>query len=331
MPMDWSSERYVRIYTRNTLTWLRWCWQARLVFPSLARAVDRAGLLHVGRDPAEGLALVLQCPPEVCLAALHGDSRGTGLLSPDPDGGRATVELHGSVLVIPNHIAAQEARATDAQRQRDHRERLRDIASGSRVFPELVQPAKPAGLLGQMSHEVTGGHDSSQAVTPYLAEPADLKNPPTPPRGERLPAARKPRTKRGPISAFDEVVERVIERLNQRSATTFLASGRATRTVIEALLLDGFTEDDLRVVVWHRAVLWGSDPKMREWLRPSTLFRPSNFEQYLPQAIAAWKQGHNGRPPEGCSAKALGAKAKVESPAPPKPDQPLLLKMEPKA
>ena len=43
--MDWANERYVRLYTRDTVTWKMWPWEARAIFPLLMRKVDRAGVL----------------------------------------------------------------------------------------------------------------------------------------------------------------------------------------------------------------------------------------------------------------------------------------------
>jgi len=50
---------------------------------------------------------------------------------------------------------------------------------------------------------------------------------------------------------------------------------------VHALLKQGYTEEQIRKVIGNRLLKWGDDPKMREYLRPDTLFRPSKFEQYL--------------------------------------------------
>ncbi|MCS6287727.1 MAG: conserved phage C-terminal domain-containing protein [Nitrospira sp.] len=52
-------------------------------------------------------------------------------------------------------------------------------------------------------------------------------------------------------------------------------------TAVHGLLKQGFTEEQVRKVIANRLLKWGDDPKMREYLRPDTLFRPSKFEQYL--------------------------------------------------
>lgn len=58
----------------------------------------------------------------------------------------------------------------------------------------------------------------------------------------------------------------------------------------------GFTEDDLRTVVWERCNRWLDDPKMNEFLRPSTLFGKQKFPEYLALAKAEWEAGERPEP-----------------------------------
>lgn len=44
---------------------------------------------------------------------------------------------------------------------------------------------------------------------------------------------------------------------------------------------DGFTIEDLKRVIDIKASKWKNDPKMNDYLRPSTLFNSDNFEAYL--------------------------------------------------
>ncbi len=43
---------------------------------------------------------------------------------------------------------------------------------------------------------------------------------------------------------------------------------------------DGFSVDDIKSVIEHKVGEWKDDPKMSEYLRPSTLFG-NKFESYL--------------------------------------------------
>ena len=78
----------------------------------------------------------------------------------------------------------------------------------------------------------------------------------------------------------------VIARLNELAGTSFKPSSKATQDLIKARINEGFTEEDLITVVEKMCYLWNKEPKkdekdMRPYLRPSTLFRASNFENYL--------------------------------------------------
>ena len=48
--MDWSDERYVRVYTRDTPDWQCLSFLAQGLFCLILRKVDRAGVLPLGRS-----------------------------------------------------------------------------------------------------------------------------------------------------------------------------------------------------------------------------------------------------------------------------------------
>lgn len=119
--MNWEDERWVKLYTRDSITWKLWGWQARFVMMSLMRKVDRAGVVDVAGRGINGLAALLEIPPDIVRDGL------AQLTEPDDDGER-TVVWDGPQLVISRFIEAQEAHTSNAQRQRDSRERRRDFA-----------------------------------------------------------------------------------------------------------------------------------------------------------------------------------------------------------
>ena len=49
--MNFEDEHYVRIYTKDTKTWLRWGWEGQTVFMHLMRRLDKAGVLEDIEDP----------------------------------------------------------------------------------------------------------------------------------------------------------------------------------------------------------------------------------------------------------------------------------------
>jgi len=91
----------------------------------------------------------------------------------------------------------------------------------------------------------------------------------------------------------DQITDEVIDYLNERAGTRFRHSEQS-RKFIRARLKEGATIDDCRLVIDHRVAYWGEDVEMRVYLRPSTLFRPSHFEEYLVAAVR-WVQ--DGKPP----------------------------------
>jgi hypothetical protein len=120
--MDWSNERYVRLYTRDTVTWKLFDWQARSVLMHLLRKVDRSGVLDVGDDGIEGAAAVLELPLGLVEAGMPQ------LIA------RGTVVSIAGRYVLPNFLEAQEAPQSDAMRAREHRARrraeaLRDVTN----------------------------------------------------------------------------------------------------------------------------------------------------------------------------------------------------------
>lgn len=76
--------------------------------------------------------------------------------------------------------------------------------------------------------------------------------------------------------------EEIIQYLNQQTKKEF-RNTKANQTLINGRLKDGFSVDDFKTVIDIKTSEWLNDPKMNEYLRPKTLFSPSNFEGYLNQ------------------------------------------------
>ena len=82
------------------------------------------------------------------------------------------------------------------------------------------------------------------------------------------------------------IICRVVEKLNELAGTSYKPTTKNTQELINGRLNEGYTEQDLITVVEKMCYLWNKEPAknekdMRPYLRPSTLFRPSNFENYL--------------------------------------------------
>ena len=72
----------------------------------------------------------------------------------------------------------------------------------------------------------------------------------------------------------------VISYLNEKASKGFKNTA-ANFKYIKGRLKDGHSVEDLKAVIDHKFLEWGSDRKMCAYLRPQTLFGASNFEGYL--------------------------------------------------
>lgn len=58
------------------------------------------------------------------------------------------------------------------------------------------------------------------------------------------------------------------------------------KKLINARLNEGATKQDFYLITKHKAIQWKDDDVMNKWLKPSTLFIPKHFEDYLNEAEA---------------------------------------------
>lgn len=77
-----------------------------------------------------------------------------------------------------------------------------------------------------------------------------------------------------------DTVTAIVAYLNEKAGTNYRTTGAKTKSLIRARIAEGFTEDSFRTVIDHKCGEWLSDPKMRGFLRPETLFG-TKFESYL--------------------------------------------------
>lgn len=83
---------------------------------------------------------------------------------------------------------------------------------------------------------------------------------------------------------YREEAKQALEFLNEKTGSAYRAVDTNLK-LIEAILKSGVTLEDIRTVTMRKVRDWKSDPRMASYLRPSTLYRRSNFEQYLGQTI----------------------------------------------
>lgn len=104
----------------------------------------------------------------------------------------------------------------------------------------------------------------------------------TRPKAE-LPPAPKPRKTSevvdSPKMAAD--ITAVLEHLINKTGRGFNLKAEGSRKLVRARLNEGRTVDQCMAVIDHKFSMWADDEKMREYLRPSTLFNKQKFEEYL--------------------------------------------------
>lgn len=161
--MNWSDERYVRVYCRSTPDLIGMGWEARALFWELLRHADRAGMIAVGKHGVRALAEMLHVPRDIVesgLAVLLED----GCVRGGPAG-----------LIIPNFLAAQEAPQSDAARKRAERERKRAeaIASSRSVTASHETVTESHEITDASGGVVSPRHEMSLRAVPCFAVPSE--------------------------------------------------------------------------------------------------------------------------------------------------------------
>jgi hypothetical protein len=141
--MNWCDEHYVKLYTRDSLTWRAWPWQSKALWVLILRKLDGAGVLEVGQNPIDGVALQVECPRDFVAVGLRAIIE-SGTLSHAP-----------GALICDAFLEAQEARKTPQQAKKDQRitaKAQRRIAQISEITmlgclpPAQPSPAQPSSL-----------------------------------------------------------------------------------------------------------------------------------------------------------------------------------------
>jgi len=166
--MRFEDEQYVRLYKRDTTTWKMLPWQARCLLPLILRKLDRAGILDLGSDGLEALAVHIEMPLEVVepgIAALL--KRNVLVLRED------------GVLLWPKFIDGQEAKQSDKARQKAARDRARDVAQAESIGVTLRDGAVTLRDADTTPRDatVTRRHTVSHGVTLSSAQPSSIGRP----------------------------------------------------------------------------------------------------------------------------------------------------------
>lgn len=102
-------------------------------------------------------------------------------------------------------------------------------------------------------------------------------------RGDEMRGDEERATSGTPGDGAEAVADSAVSLLNELAGTSFRPRAAKTMRPVRARLREGFTADDFRLVVEDRCREWLSNRRMREYLRPETLFG-TKFEGYLQAA-----------------------------------------------
>lgn len=93
---------------------------------------------------------------------------------------------------------------------------------------------------------------------------------------------------------YSEEIKEIIDYLNNKTNSRYRYNTESTNRLIRARLKDGYVVDDFRKVIDIKFNEWAGT-EFEKFLRPSTLFSTSHFEQYLNQKVVksnAYKPMH---------------------------------------
>jgi len=93
-------------------------------------------------------------------------------------------------------------------------------------------------------------------------------------------------------SDLNQMAFSVLEHLNNKAGLRYQKS-KSSLGPIRGRLAEDFTGADLILTVDYMVAKWSDDPKMRDYIRPETIFRVGKFPGYLSSA-SKWDQA--GRP-----------------------------------
>lgn len=239
--MNWSDEWWIKLYTRDTTSWLMLTWQARAVLLFLLRKVNRAGELDLGEHGTRGLCAHLGMPWSDLEAPLAELIRDGCVTMPDT-----------GPLAIPNFVAAQDAIMSNKARQAKWRDGHNapllehNAASTERNAPLRNSNGARRGVT-RRNVEIREKREIRE-ISPECGRLWDLQNEL---RQQAIPGSL-------PLRATAKALDRVAK-----------------------ILADGHTPADCETVLRRYAVEARSKRESAQWFDGVTNWRPENFARAL--------------------------------------------------
>lgn len=150
------------------------------------------------------------------------------------------------------------------------------MATIDRTLNSLVNK----GLISRTSYVTKHGYRAVEyaAIDPTHIDELPNAEPQTAATDDPRTPTTEPQTP--PQPKEPDHVEEIVNHLNQRAGTHYRGTTANTRKLIKARLKEGFTIDEIKLVIDKKCADWLNNPAMVEYLRPETLFG-NKFESYL--------------------------------------------------
>lgn len=149
-----------------------------------------------------------------------------------------------------------------------------------------TEPDTPETSSDGDSHEKPGTEPGTNPA------PLEQEKPGKPPE-----SGNRERTE-GPDGPMSSAARRVLEHLNAKAGRNYQPV-KANVEFVTARFKEGFTEQQLCQVIDRKVAEWGGNGRMQGYLRPATLFRRTNFAQYVGELSAPIPSGSASQFPEG--------------------------------
>lgn len=161
------------------------------------------------------------------------------------------------------------------------RRRLKKLVEANVLEFQLIKKGGVYTFYGVGKSYINLIADDNQKQPTQKSEPTDLKvgTLPTQKSEQNINLLKDPS-----IKNIYTACEEVINFLNLKANTKYKSNSKSTIGLISARLNDGFTVDDMKVVINNKYAEW-QGTEYEKYLRPSTLFRQSKFEEYLNQKV----------------------------------------------
>lgn len=195
---------------------------------------------------------------------------------------------------IHNYIRSDRYRSTIYT---DHKNSLR--INENQQYELVAEQPKEVGMTDGIPSGNQNGYQMDTQVKLSQVKSGEVKLSQAKLSKGKLSKTRQDKTSRDQPEADNipaESVKEVIDYLNQKAGTKYRATTAATKRLVGARLKEGFTVDDCKKVIDNKVADWLNDEKMKNYLRPNTLFQASKFESYLNETPKkSWQQQEDER------------------------------------